>query len=370
MRMSKGALLLILILSVPVILRPVFAKTPSEAQRDTRSRTRTSKDPGVPRRLKYLLKRLKSRSPGRREAAMNELARCGKAGRAPLIRHLRKRKKQKMGEILRFFQARHRTIRSKVLRIIKIRRRKAQELITDRNRYPSEGHGRKGQPEVDRAVGLLRRAYENPFEEVLQGNSRLRRLQSELQAVCSDMERYLGWNGVSSGSDSVKREVAERVNRFLRIRYASANSRDARMLSRSLKVLQENERTSTSMSPAELNCVRLTNEYRMMFGLPALKVDDRLARAARKHSDEMKRLGYFSHTSPVPAHATPKKRCEREGARFSGENIARGYRSGQSVFEGWYRSSDHHRNMLAEHETIGVGRSGQFWTQNFGKKKR
>ena len=113
-----------------------------------------------------------------------------------------------------------------------------------------------------------------------------------------------------------------------------------------------------------------TNAYRLMMGAAVLEIDERLVRAARKHSQEMVELGYFAHDSPVAENASFGTRCAREGySGASGENIA-GAGDGIGAFNGWYGSSGHHSNMLGGHRQFGVGRAGEFpghtFTQNFG----
>lgn len=113
-----------------------------------------------------------------------------------------------------------------------------------------------------------------------------------------------------------------------------------------------------------------TNAYRVLMGKPLLEIDERLVRAARKHSQEMVDLGYFAHASPVAEHKSPGQRCALEGYSGGGaENIATAA-DGQGAFVGWYTSSGHHRNMLGGHRQFGVGRAGEFpgntFTQNFG----
>ena len=128
----------------------------------------------------------------------------------------------------------------------------------------------------------------------------------------------------------------------------------------------------TSADEEEHLAVRLTNDYRLMMGLKALELDERILRAARAHSQEMEDLGYFSHTSPVAAHADFATRLRIQG--FSGpinENIATA-RDARRAFHGWFLSAGHHRNMLHVGATaIAVGRSRgrggiHKWTMNLG----
>ena len=138
------------------------------------------------------------------------------------------------------------------------------------------------------------------------------------------------------------------------------------MLDASKAVLKYNETTKTSLTAEERSCILVTNEYRMMFGLKALKVHEGLVQAARKHSKEMVEKNYFAHESPVPENSSPGKRCAREGAKYTGENIAMGNTDGRSTFHQWYTSSGHHRNMLMRHRSIGVGAESNYWTEDFG----
>ena len=74
-----------------------------------------------------------------------------------------------------------------------------------------------------------------------------------------------------------------------------------------------------------------------------------------------------------PRHTSrPTQRARKAG--YGGgvsENIARGSTNGRATFKQWYGSSGHHRNMLGRrHVELGVGRSEDFWTQNFGSASR
>ncbi len=93
----------------------------------------------------------------------------------------------------------------------------------------------------------------------------------------------------------------------------------------------------------------------------------KLAAAARDHSRDMKRLKFFSHTSPVPGKRSFFDRAKRFGVRASSENIYTGRADGLIAHTGWFHSPGHHRNMLGRHTRIGVGRSGVYFTQMFGR---
>lgn len=124
----------------------------------------------------------------------------------------------------------------------------------------------------------------------------------------------------------------------------------------------------SSVLSFEEEVVRLTNEKRAIYGLPALTVNWELSRVARYKSQDMCDLGYFSHTSPT--YGSPFDMMKNFGIsyRAAGENIARGQTTPEMVVEAWWNSSGHRQNMLnAAYTQIGVGyvADGNYWTQMF-----
>lgn len=123
-----------------------------------------------------------------------------------------------------------------------------------------------------------------------------------------------------------------------------------------------------ALSAYELEVVRLINEIRTQYGLGQLTVNKELSRVARIKSQDMRDKGYFSHTSPT--YGSPFDMMKRFGIRYrtAGENIAMGYRTPQSVVNGWMNSPGHRANILnGSFKEIGMGyvESGNYWTQMF-----
>lgn len=128
---------------------------------------------------------------------------------------------------------------------------------------------------------------------------------------------------------------------------------------------------SSSVTAYEEEVVRLVNEIRQEHGLNALTHDWQLSRVARFKSDDMRNLGYFSHTSPT--YGSPFEMMKSFGIsyRTAGENIAKGYKTPEAVVDAWMNSSGHRANILNSTYThIGVGyvASGNYWTQMFISK--
>jgi uncharacterized protein YkwD len=104
-----------------------------------------------------------------------------------------------------------------------------------------------------------------------------------------------------------------------------------------------------------------------------LTMQPNLRCAARLHSQDMSARGYFDHENPDGDG--PPERMDAAGYMGGtyGENIAMGQRTPEQVVAGWMDSDGHCANIMREQFTeIGVGffqgdgRSGYYWTQNFG----
>jgi uncharacterized protein YkwD len=136
-----------------------------------------------------------------------------------------------------------------------------------------------------------------------------------------------------------------------------AEARNSRPRRISLEASSSASNTVTSSSPAledanapERRAFEQTNVARVKNGLPTLVWDPELCRMARKHSEQMATLGYFSHENPDGLQL--KERARANGIlhfRVIGENIAynKGYDDpGGFAVERWLTSSGHRANML------------------------
>lgn len=128
----------------------------------------------------------------------------------------------------------------------------------------------------------------------------------------------------------------------------------------------------TEQERLEAEVVELTNAERAAAGCGAVKVDDRLAAAARGHSEDMAERDFFDHTNPDGED--PWDRARAAGYDWAAsENIAWGYRTAEEVVDGWMNSDGHRRNLLdCDVVAIGVGVAdssrGPYWTQMFGHR--
>jgi uncharacterized protein YkwD len=98
-------------------------------------------------------------------------------------------------------------------------------------------------------------------------------------------------------------------------------------------------------------------------------IDDRLATAAQRHSDDMAAHDYFSHTSLNGDTLADRAAAAGFTGGVLGENIAAGQRTPQDVMAAWMASAGHRANILnCDYTVIGVGlnQDGWYWTQMFG----
>lgn len=110
----------------------------------------------------------------------------------------------------------------------------------------------------------------------------------------------------------------------------------------------------------------LVNAQRTAASCPALRADDRLARAATLHAQDMVDQGYFSHTS-LDGRTFGDRVTAQGYARPGGENIAAGQQTAQAVVDAWMASEGHRANILnCDFTAMGIGRVGNTWVQVFG----
>jgi uncharacterized protein YkwD len=109
--------------------------------------------------------------------------------------------------------------------------------------------------------------------------------------------------------------------------------------------------------------VCLINNRRVARGLPRLRINDRLSRAAKWHTHDMVRRSYFGHVSRRGRDVVDRLYGARYlGGRFSwavGENLAWGSGSlgtPRKIVQAWMKSPGHRRNMLDRRfREIGIG---------------
>jgi uncharacterized protein YkwD len=121
---------------------------------------------------------------------------------------------------------------------------------------------------------------------------------------------------------------------------------------------------------AEQEMLKLVNDERTSRGLPALALDPRLVPIARQHSEEMFRLKYFGHQSPVNGSPFDRLAAAKISYSRAGENLAYAH-SVAVAHRGLMDSQGHRDNILRPEFTrigigvISAGSYGRMFTQLF-----
>ena len=130
------------------------------------------------------------------------------------------------------------------------------------------------------------------------------------------------------------------------------------------------------------------NEVRSRAGVRPIRADDRLERAAQRHSGAMDSGNFFSHNSPNGASPLTRIRSSGYLAGASawgiGENLrwgSGGHGSPRATINSWMQSPAHRSTMLAgRYRNVGIGVAfgspngggggdSAIYTANFGYRK-
>ncbi|MBL7995706.1 CAP domain-containing protein [bacterium] len=138
----------------------------------------------------------------------------------------------------------------------------------------------------------------------------------------------------------------------------------AQINSQTYNFIQDDFNSIEGVAIAEQAIWKLVNAERQKAGLSELSYDVSLQSAARQHSQEMLKLNYFSHTSPIAELKNPSDRVYRTGLSdyVVGENIAvhsldvAHDEIAAQLMEQWMKSPGHRANILRPEFThIGAG---------------
>lgn len=109
----------------------------------------------------------------------------------------------------------------------------------------------------------------------------------------------------------------------------------------------------------------LINLERERQGLNSLLWEPRLMNVARAYSEDMEQRRFFSHTNPEGQGLGARMQANNIVFSYAGENLARGYRTPESVVAAWMASASHRRAILSARAThMGVGVYNFYWTVN------
>lgn len=104
--------------------------------------------------------------------------------------------------------------------------------------------------------------------------------------------------------------------------------------------------------------------------VPPLTWNNKLERAAQKHSRYMRRRNVLGHGGQGGSDAGRRISAEGYDWISYGENVAAGYGSDEATIKGWLKSKGHCKNIMSpKFKEMGMASSGQFYTQVFGARR-
>lgn len=141
------------------------------------------------------------------------------------------------------------------------------------------------------------------------------------------------------------------------------------------KSILPNSYNNALIDNTERQIYDLTNSVRARNGISILEWSEQAQSSSRKHSEDMAKNNYFSHTDLNGQSSADRMKAVGITWSYCGENIAAGYDDAVEVTFGWFQSSGHRKNMLNESFSyLGIGVAfdqnsdyATYYTQNFYK---
>ena len=254
-------------------------------------------------------------------------------------------------------------------------RQSAKELIFDEKKYfypykpPAVSSDRyaeylRVQAEVDRRVAALRTLWNDDRAKVRVPTS----LRADLDRLDWVAKGLAGLGELDAGAlAQIEWVRALPAGDSVGVRDYCTTLAERAELEDWRRIEAYNAAVGKTLTSAQREQLKVTNDYRAMFHHRPLAVMPVVCTASQGHAEEMSRLGYFSHTSPSPGRKTPYDRMRLAGYTFGvSENIAL-VDGAMGAHVEWCHSSGHHRNLLdPAHKEMGIGAVGRYWVQNFG----
>jgi uncharacterized protein YkwD len=242
----------------------------------------------------------------------------------------------------------------------------AEELKTERARvYPLMMRDwKKNKSEIDQLRAefgklddLFQRASKLASSDTTKLDEQIQQIVAALVEIHDQLARFEGQtNEEAAGISDDQRKNDALKESFDGHSYLKAAKALGEMRSEISQLQSANEHNAASSwaSGPQKSFARLISYERAVLGLSPLRLEEKLSSSAVGHSRDMKSLGFFSHTSPVPGKAS-----------FTD----RGYGNAVAAYGGWFYSDGHRHIMLGRGPNIlGIGPVGSHWTLVTGRQ--
>lgn len=95
------------------------------------------------------------------------------------------------------------------------------------------------------------------------------------------------------------------------------------------------------------NVLAQMNAYRADRGLPPLRFETRMQKAADDRMRDMEEQEYWAHESPDGRSPFTWLRAESYDFEFAGENLAAGFETNEVLVQSWMESPGHRENIMS-----------------------
>ncbi len=175
------------------------------------------------------------------------------------------------------------------------------------------------------------------IDNVLRSSSKLAGQRTRLLEIGQSWERCAAYEWEQTPAGEGKLPAPPKFADYLRAHEELAALLTTPLDKEAQGVLAGNAKLAGRLDADEAKAAGHCNLSRILLGLRPLAIDLKLAAAARDHSSDMKRLGFFAHLSPVAGKRTPDDRARRFGTTGDGENIFHGSSDGRAAHDAWFR---------------------------------
>jgi uncharacterized protein YkwD len=110
-------------------------------------------------------------------------------------------------------------------------------------------------------------------------------------------------------------------------------------------------------------------QVRLDAGVPVLKHDAALTRAAQAHAEDMVRRGFYAHVNPDGVNFDTRVSKAGYCVAALAENLTEKAPTEAKAIEMWMNSPSHRHNMLnPKYPHVGLGAAGGYWVMDLGGK--
>lgn len=220
---------------------------------------------------------------------------------------------------------------------------------------------------ADPAMQRLAEIFLCDREQVIAGSKKLQSERQRIAPLGMLWEQCAVYLHRALPDDAEKPQQPPSFEKYIQGEEEIAVGMASPMSAQTRGILATNAKLAARLDAEEARAILALNLTRTLLGLSPLAVDRKLCATARDHSSDMRRLDFFAHESPVSGKTTPWDRAKRMGTTANAENIFRGVHDGRVANLGWFHSPLHHKNMLGNYSRVGMGRSGSYFTEMFGR---